>query len=162
MKLIYMAPGIFSVLYKDFVKPLEKQLVTFFVFIIFAVAGYYGYCWFGKSTVENLSDENMANNNRRISESKLMFFSADWCPHCKKAKPEWDKFSSEYANKEIGNYKVMPESVDCTDGENRLIQEYSIDGYPTVIMIKDGKRVNFSGRITDENIQQFVESECKK
>ena len=162
MKLIYMAPGIFSVLYKDFGKPLEKQLVTFFVFIIFAVAGYYGYCWFGKSTVENLSDENMANNNRSTSEAKLMFFSADWCPHCKKAKPEWDKFSSEYVNKKIGNYKVMPESVDCTDGENRLIQEYSIDGYPTVSMIKDGKRVNFSGRITDENIQQFVDSECKK
>ena len=162
MKLIYMAPGIFSVLYKDFGKPLEKQLVTFFVFIIFAVAGYYGYCWFGKSTVENLSDENMANNNRRKSEAKLMFFYAEWCPHCKKAKPEWDKFSSEYANKEIGNYKIMPESVDCTDGENRLIQEYSIDGYPTVIMIKDGKRVNFSGRITEENVQQFAESECKK
>ena len=56
----------------------------------------------------------------------------------------------------------MPESVDCTDGENRLIQEYSIDGYPTVIMIKDGNRVNFSGRITEENIQQFADSECKK
>lgn len=162
MKLIYMAPGIFSVLYKDFVKPLEKQLVTFFVFIIFAVAGYYGYCWFGKSTVENLSDENMANNDRRKSEAKLMFFSADWCPHCKKAKPEWDKFSSEYAKKVIGYYEIIPEAVDCTDGENRLIQEYSIDGYPTVIMIKDGKRVNFSGRITEENVQQFVESECKK
>jgi thioredoxin-like negative regulator of GroEL len=56
----------------------------------------------------------------------------------------------------------MPESVDCTDGENRLIQEYSIDGYPTVIMIKDGKRVNYSGRITDDNLQQFVETECGK
>ena len=157
-----MAPGIFSVLYKDFVKPLEKQLVTFFVFIIFAVAGYYGYLWFGKSTVENLSDSNMANPSRHKSEAKLMFFSADWCPHCKKAKPEWDKISSEYAKKEIGYYEIIPEAVDCTDGENRLIQEYSIDGYPTVIMIKDGKRVNFSGRITEENLQQFVESECKK
>ena len=58
--------------------------------------------------------------------------------------------------------KVIPEAVDCTDGENRLIQEYNIDGYPTVILIKDGKRVNFSGRITEENLQQFVESECKK
>ena len=47
----------------------------------------------------------MANNNRGTSEAKLMFFSADWCPHCKKAKPEWDKFSSEYANKEIGYYE---------------------------------------------------------
>jgi len=56
---------------------------------------------------------------------------------------------------------IIPESVDCTDGENPLIQEYSIDGYPTVILVKDGKKVNYSGRITEENLQQFVEDECK-
>ncbi len=154
-----MAPGIFSLLYKDFVKPLEKHLVTLFVFLIFVVAGYYGYKQFAGSTIENLTGDMPPN--RRISEAKVMFFSADWCPHCKKAKPEWEKFSSYYDNKEIGFYKIIPESVDCTDGENPLIQEYSIDGYPTVILVKDGKKVNYSGRITEENLQQFVEDECK-
>lgn len=155
-----MAPGIFSSLYKDYVKPLEKLLVTVFVFLIFAFAGYYGYNWYARSIVENLSATDMANNNRRISEAKIMFFSADWCPHCKKAKPEWDKFSSNFNGKELGYYKIFTEPIDCTDGENRQIQEYSIDGYPTVILIKDGKRVNYSGRITEANLQQFVESEC--
>lgn len=155
-----MAPGIFSLLYKDFIKPLEKHLVTLFVLLIFVVAGYYGYNMFARSTIENLSTD-MANNNRRISEAKIMFFSADWCPHCKKAKPEWERFTSNYNNKEIGFYKIITESVDCTDGENPLIQEYSIDGYPTVILVKDGKNINFSGRITEENLQQFIETECK-
>jgi thiol-disulfide isomerase/thioredoxin len=156
-----MAPGIFSALYKDFIKPLEKQLVTLFVFIIFIVAGYYGYNWYARSTIENLSNTDMSNNNRRISDAKIMFFFADWCPHCKKAKPEWEKFTATYNNKDVGFYKIICDSVDCTDGENRLIQEYSIDGYPTVILVKDGKRVNFSGRITESNLNDFIESECK-
>ena len=91
-----MAPGIFSTLYKDYIKPLEKLLVSVFVLLIFAFAGYYGYNWYARSIVENLSSTDMANNNRRISEAKVMFFSADWCPHCKKAKPEWEKFSSSF------------------------------------------------------------------
>ena len=156
-----MAPGIFSALYKDFIKPLEKQLVTLFVLIIFIVAGYYGYNWYARSTIENLSNTDMSNNNRRISDAKVMFFFADWCPHCKKAKPEWEHLTATYNNKEVGNYKIICDSVDCTDGENRLIQEYSIDGYPTVILVKDGKRVNFSGRITESNLNDFIESECK-
>ena len=80
--------NIFQILYNDYVKSLNKLLVPFILFIIFVVAGYYGYLWYAKSTIENLEAENMANANRRISEAKIKFFSADWCPHCKRAKPE--------------------------------------------------------------------------
>ena len=152
-----MAQNIFSTLYNDFIKPLQNQLLIFLMLIIFAVAGYFGYLWYVKPTVENLNNDDVSNNNRRISEAQIMFFSADWCPHCKKAKPEWSNFTSEYDGKEVGFYKIRCQSVDCTDGNNELIQEYSIDGYPTIILLKDNKRIDYDARITHENMKQFVE-----
>jgi thiol-disulfide isomerase/thioredoxin len=152
-----MAQNIFTTLYNDFIKPLQNQLLIFLMLIIFAVAGYFGYLWYVKPTVENLNNDDVSNNNRRISEAQIMFFSADWCPHCKKAKPEWNDFTSEYDGKEVGFYKISCQSVDCTDGNNELIQEYSIDGYPTIILLKDNKRIDYDARITHENMKQFVE-----
>jgi thiol-disulfide isomerase/thioredoxin len=156
-----MAGNIFNVLYTDYVKPLEKLIITLLVFIIFVIAGYYGYIWYVKSTIENYDAEDMSNNNRRVSEANLKFFFADWCPHCKRAKPEWEKFMNEYNGKEEGYYKISCETIDCSDGDNSQIQEYSIDGYPTVFMLKDNKRVNYDAKITEPNLKQFVEDFLK-
>lgn len=148
--------AIFKVLYNDFLKPLDKYILTIIVLIIFVVAGYFGYQWFIQPTIENLGGDDIANDNRRSSTAKIMFFSADWCPHCKKAKPIWEDFQKEYNNKEVGFYKITSESVDCTDGENSKIQEYGIDGYPTIILIKDGSRIDYDAKITESNLKQFV------
>tara|TARA_E500000178_G_scaffold354289_1_gene422750 strand:+ start:675 stop:1148 length:474 start_codon:yes stop_codon:yes gene_type:complete len=153
--------NIFQLLYADYVKPLNKLLVPAILFIIFVVAGYYGYLWYAKSTIENLEAENMANANRRISEAKIKFFSADWCPHCKRAKPEWEKFVSDYDGKEVGYYKISCESIDCTEGDNPQIQEFSVDGYPTIIMLRDNKKIDYDAKITQPNLVQFVDDFLK-
>ena len=148
--------AIFKTLHSDFIKPFEKYITTFILLIIFIIAGYYGFRWFIKPTIENLGSEDIANDNRRISDAKIMFFSADWCPHCTRAKPEWEKFNNEFNNKEMGFYKIMTENVDCTEGNDPRIQEYSIDGYPTVILIKDGNRVDYDAKINYDNLNRFV------
>tara|TARA_B110000285_G_C15118681_1_gene615715 strand:+ start:847 stop:1317 length:471 start_codon:yes stop_codon:yes gene_type:complete len=153
-----MPNSIFNVLYIDYIKPMRTLLMVIFVTIIFVTAAFFAYKWYIKSTIENLGTSDVANNNRRVSEAELLFFSADWCPHCKNAKPEWDSFKKEYDGKEMGFYKINCQSVDCTDGENELIQKYSIDGYPTVIMIKDNERVNFDAGITESSLKSFIES----
>ena len=147
---------IFKTLHNDFIKPINKYILTFVMLIIFAIAGYIGFKWFIKPTIENLDAEDIANSNRRISDAKIMFFSADWCPHCNRAKPDWDKFKNEFNNKEVGHYKILTEQVDCTEGDDPKIQEYSIDGYPTVILLKDGQRVDYDAKINYDNLDQFV------
>jgi thiol-disulfide isomerase/thioredoxin len=149
--------AIFKTLYNDLIKPLDKYIVSFILIIIFAVAGFFGYKWFIQPTIENLGADDIANDNRRISDAKILFFYADWCPHCKKAKPDWDQFSSDYNNSEVGYYRIVPEQIDCTEGSDPMIQEYAIDGYPTIIMIKDGKRINYDARITYDNLKQFTD-----
>jgi thiol-disulfide isomerase/thioredoxin len=148
--------NIFGTLYNDYIKPLDKYILTVIIAIIFVVAGYLGYNWFVRPTIENHESADLANDNRRISDSEILFFSADWCPHCKTAKPEWNNFKSSFNEKNIGFYKLTCIDVDCTEGENPLIQEYSVDGYPTIILKKDGKRIDYDARITEENLKQFI------
>jgi len=70
----------------------------------------------------------------------VLLFSADWCPHCKKAKPEWDAFQSQLPE-QLNGYKVQKYSVDCTDDTNptskNLMDKFEVTGFPTVLIIKD-------------------------
>ncbi len=148
--------NIFKTLYTDYVKPLDKYILTVILAIVFIIAGYYGYDWFAQPIIENLGTDDLANDNRRISDAEILFFYADWCPHCKRAKPEWDDFAKNFDSKTMGFNKIKCTGVDCTEGDSPLIQEYSVDGYPTVILRKDGENNAYDGKISADNLKNFV------
>ena len=155
----HIMASIIDILYEKYIQPNQKFVITLLMLIVFIIAGYYAYKWFARPVIENQTTQDMANYNGRKSEVKVLIFTADWCPHCVRAKPEWLKFESAYDGKEIGNYIVKPQMVDCTNGDTPLIQQYGIDGYPTLIMIKDGdQRVNYDAKITESNLVNFVNS----
>ena len=91
-----MSDNIVNVIYNDYVKPFKTHAMVLFVVIIFVIACIFAYKWFIKPTVESLGESDMSNNNRRSSEAQVYFFAADWCPHCTRAKPEWEKFKKTY------------------------------------------------------------------
>ena len=43
--------------------------------------------------------------------AKMKFFYVDWCPHCKTAKPIWEKVKQKYHNKKINNTLVLFEEI---------------------------------------------------
>ena len=47
--------NIFNTLYIDYIKPIDKYITTIILVIIFTVAGYIGYNWFAKPTIEPVS-----------------------------------------------------------------------------------------------------------
>ncbi len=147
--------NIVSILHNDYIKRYKTQITIFIVIIIFVFAGSFAYKRFIQPTVENLN-EDLSNDSTRSGESQLYFFHADWCPHCKRAKPEWDKIVKNYDNKDFGKYKMQMIDVDCSEGDDPLIQKYSIDGYPTILMIKDGKRIDYDAKITYDNLDKFI------
>ena len=146
----------FKRLYNDFIKPIDNTILIVIMSIIFFIAGYLGYKWFVQSTVENLGTADLANDNNREGDAELIFFFADWCPHCNRAKPEWDNFKNSFNNKKVGLFNLTCTDVDCSEGNSPLIQEYSIDGYPTVILKKDGERIDYDASISEDNLQQFI------
>merc|ERR1712189_25261 len=72
--------------------------------------------------------------NPRMQKGDLTFvkFSAPWCSRCKSLAPEWAQLSDNFAG------KVTIAEVDCTHNQ-KLCERYKIDGYPTLILFKDGK-----------------------
>ena len=150
-----MSNNIVSILHNDYIKRYNTQITIFIVIIIFVIASIFAYKWFIQPTVENLN-EDLSNDSKRTGESQLYFFHADWCPHCKRAKPEWDNIVKNYDNKDFGKYKLKTIEVDCSEGDDPLIQQYSIDGYPTILMIKDDKRIDYDAKISYDNLDKFI------
>lgn len=91
------------------------------------------------------------------------FFTADWCPHCRKAKPDIDNFEKEYSNKKINGRTIIINRVDCTDSEieevSKQINEFNVTSFPTV-KIKDSNDnvFDFDAKLTYENLKEFVNS----
>ena len=89
---------------------------------------------------------------------EIMLFSVDWCPHCKVARPEWNKTAE--STKTVKGRKVIFTDINCTDETpevTRLIKQYNIEGYPTIKLLKDGKVFDFEAKPTEQHLKQFLE-----
>ena len=69
----------------------------------------------------------------------IVFFYTDWCHFCQSFAPTFNKISKDSKIKK--NFAVA--YVNCEKEENRsLMQEYNVQGFPTVyVIITDGSKV---------------------
>ena len=66
---------------------------------------------------------NVANAKNTKEICAIYFFYVDWCPHCVKAKPEWNAFKDQYNNQIINGYVLKCYDIDCTnDNGDEVIQ----------------------------------------
>lgn len=140
------------------VSPYYRVILIAVILIIFSLAGYYAYNAFYVKKEKN-PFKDVANVNRGNREADVFFFHVDWCPHCKKAIPEWNKFKSEMDGKEINGYKLKCVDMDCTTETSditRAINEYKIEGYPTIKLLKDGQVIEFDSKITTTSLTSFA------
>ena len=101
--------------------------------------------------------------NSAPATNTFTMYYADWCPHCRNAKPTIDNFEREYNNKEIANKTIKIVRVDCTDSEltavSKQISDFNVTSFPTVkIKDSDSNTFEFDAKITKENLVGFVES----
>mgnify|MGYP000170719036 CR=1 FL=1 len=143
---------------QSLIRPYNKYLLIAFFLIISIVLSYYAYNKFYKNTVAN-KFADVANANRRNKEVNVMFFHVDWCPHCKTALPEWNNFKKQYNDKEINGYVIKCQDIDCTSESSdvtSLMNQYEIESYPTVKLLKDTNIIDFDSKITANTLDQFV------
>jgi len=101
------------------------------------------------------NNEGFQNNNKKSNNAEqcdLYVFVADWCPHCKNAKPA----IAELKNNAPANVNVNV--VNETDSNSReLMNKYKVRGFPTILLVKaDGEVVEFSERVSADNLNSFV------
>ena len=152
----------------DYFSPYSRQILIaalVIVFILISIYVYYNYVSpkLGMTTFDNVANENQRALPTAGGTSNLYFFSADWCPHCTVAKPEWEKFKAQYNGKEMGNYTLVCNNVDCTDNGAsdpkvaQLMSTYNVSSFPTVkLQMPDATVVNFDSKIREDTLTSFV------
>ena len=58
--------------------------------------------------------EGMASSTAVNEEVEVLFFYADWCPHCTKAKPIVDDIKAKFDGRTINNKTISFKYIDCT------------------------------------------------
>ncbi len=128
--------------------------------ILAAVYYFYYVAPQNKAQYKANSEHLMKDNDSSTSKSaELLFFFADWCPHCKSAKPIWNDIKSEYENKTINGYKIVFTEVDCSEETSeveKLMNQYNVEGYPTIKLIKDGQVIEYDAKPSKETLTKFL------
>ncbi len=75
--------------------------------------------------------------------TKLVLFYADWCGHCKKIKPVWEKAAKNVNAKE--NRMIKVNCGEGSDKDQEIMKKYKIDGYPTIIKFVNGTPKVYNG-----------------
>ena len=96
------------------------------------------------------------------NETEIIMFTVDWCPYCKKAMPIWKEFKEEYSGKVINGYKLNFETVNCTDEKDNnvveMLEKYSIEGYPTIKLLKDDEVITFDAKPERATLEKFLQT----
>lgn len=155
--------------------------VMVFLLVLFLGVGIYFYMKNSSSALDK-KKSNVANANASSASNKsisgmtgtsdtyddgtldVLFFSADWCPHCVKAKPEWEQFVKKYNNQTVKGYTITcvggDKGVNCTNSDDPEVKEatakYKIQHFPTLIFIQNGNQVEFDAKINMKNLEDFV------
>ena len=84
-------------------------------------------------------------------------FYADWCGHCKKAKPDFVEFMGD-GTKTIGSTTVKIEMVNADSGDPK-VEAFQVKGYPTFcLQTTDGKVTEYKGKRETAGYLEFLNS----
>ena len=88
---------------------------------------------------------------------EIIYFYTTWCPYCKKAKPEWDKFRSQWEETGYSGHQLKFSEIDCDINETAA-DKYNVDGYPTIKMIKNKKVIDYDAKPNQDTLNQFLKT----
>lgn len=131
--------------------------ILILVGILLGIAAYFLIKSFLKNKRDKERRDFIENTEHEIynkREAELYLFSVDWCPHCKDTKTIWDKYTTSYKSKK---YEITFIEVDCDQREN-LAKEFKIEEYPTIVLVKDGKKYYYDANIKKETLDKFIDT----
>ena len=130
--------------------------IVILVGILLGIAAYFMIRSFLKRK-ETKREEILSKTEHELynkSEAELYLFSVDWCPHCKETKIIWDKYTTSYKS---SKYEIAFIEVDCDHREN-LAKEFKIEEYPTIVLVKNGKKYYYDANIKKETLDKFIDT----
>lgn len=87
-------------------------------------------------------------------EDKPIFkmFGVEWCPHCVRAKPEFEKLKETIGDR-VNVVYVNPEK------DKAAASGFEIDGYPTFYLVQGGQKRKYSGGRKHADFESWLRAE---
>lgn len=87
---------------------------------------------------------------------KLVWFYANWCGHCKSMAEGWDNACAK-VNKENKTKMVKINVGENNNDQKKIVDKYKITGYPTILVLDNGKIVNtYEGERNENSFISYV------
>lgn len=141
-----------------------------FILVVLLIIGAYYVFKKNNSKIKNDKAIRDIPNAPSDGDVEIMFFTVDWCPHCKNAKTPWADFKKGYHNKLINDTFITCKEYNVTEKESTDPQykdyqvaknaqdKFKVEGYPTVKMRKGDQVIDFDAKITTYALEKFVEN----
>jgi len=114
-----------------------------------------GTCSHGRGfTVGGLYEGFSAGEDGDDKTAKVTMVHAEWCGFCKKAKPEWDKFVSEFGGKSLMGHKLHFQDLEESQDKDKISSEYPVKGFPTYFVEIDGQKTEFNSIQKDDMLEK--------
>ena len=146
----------------------KKNMMIIGIVGIFLVLSIYIFVKFALPLLNKQGKANKEYNNASGNKgfgnvAEILFFKADWCPHCKKAAPEWGELQNIIKpGSTINGYTIKYTVVDCTDDKAPGIQEklskFKVEGFPTIKLLKDNEVIEFDAKPEAKTLENFLNS----
>ena len=150
----------FKTLFDKIFKDKKLMLLIGLLSIIFIIILFFIYNNFIKDFINknHVLNKEYINNDKNNKDVLIIFFYTEWCPYCKQALPEIDKFE-KYINglNEENDYVITLSKIDC-DKNTTMADKYKVEGYPTIKLIYKGNVYNYDAKPNSENLKQFLDS----
>jgi thiol-disulfide isomerase/thioredoxin len=85
----------------------------------------------------------------------VIICKADWCGHCKKAAPEFQKLLSASPITLKDGSKATVKILDA-DKDKAELAQYNVKGYPSVLVVSGGQTTEYPGPRTSSGIIDFL------
>ena len=106
-------------------------------------------------------NKEFVNESTKAKNADIYFFYTDWCPHSKKSKPIFEKAKEIYDGKPINGTVMHFHEVNGEKEENEMNQfekehKVSIDGFPSIYLVKSDSIVEYDTNPTVESLGEFL------
>lgn len=82
-------------------------------------------------------------------------FNTSWCRYSVMFSPEWAKFESMVEN----NPNIEAVDVKCDEEDNeQMCMNFDVPGYPSIVIVKDGERMDYPGQRNADDLLDYVSS----
>ena len=108
----------FTELFFQFWNPKKRFFWILFLLLGLMAIAFYVYKTYFYRIQSNKKLGDIPNSSDRNTDITILFFFADWCPHCKNAKGPWEDFKNSYNNKTINGIFIVCKEYDCSDNDH--------------------------------------------